>query len=153
MLGALIEAVGVPAAILRRDRRRTLVVEQANAMLAAVLGCDHAALPGEAAEVLLPRLALATLEATLPETPIDTRLGPLALPHRAVVRALSPRSRGVRRLLVTFVPGADSLDLGEASPLGLGREEIGALALEVLDMQSEMLSRWRPHWRANASLQ
>ena len=144
MLGALIEAVGVPAAILRRDRRRTLVVERANAMLAAVLGCDHAALPGEAAEVLLPRLALATLEATLPETPIDTRLGPLALPYRAVVRALSPRARGVRRLLVTFVPGADSLDLGEASQLGLGREEIGALALEVLDMQSEMLSRWRP---------
>ena len=47
-------------------------------------------------------------------------------------------------MLVTFLAAPDGLALQESSLSGLGHDEIGALALEVLDTQSEMLSRWRP---------
>ena len=145
MLGAFVEAVGVPAAILRVGPRGALVVEGANALLATVLDCDRTALLGEGADILLPRQVLATLGDTLPEAPITTRLGPLALPYRAMARALpGPSRRGGRRLLVSFLPVVEGLELREASPSGLGREEVGTLALEVLDTQSEMLSRWQP---------
>ena len=143
MLGALVEAVGVPAAILSGARVGQFVVEHANALLATLLGCDRSALPGEAADTLLPRPALAALTAALPDAPIITRLGPLALPYRAVVRRLPGPARR-RRVLVTFLPAPDGVGLVEASLHGLGRDEIGILALEVLDTQSEMLSRWRP---------
>ena len=47
-------------------------------------------------------------------------------------------------MLVTFLAAPDGLALQESSLSGLGHDEIGTLALEVLDTQSEMVSRWRP---------
>ena len=110
MLGDFVEAVGVPAAILSGSRSGMLLVEHVNSLLAVAMGSDQAVRRGQSAETLLPRAAVVALLRGLPEAPIDTRLGPSALPYRAVIRRL-PGTQRRRRVLVTFLAAPDGLAL------------------------------------------
>ncbi len=116
MLGDFVEAVGVPAAILSGSRSGVLLVEHANTLLAAAVGSDQSLIRGQSAETLLPRAAVAAMLQILPEAPIDTRLGPSALPYRAVIRRLPVTARR-RRLLVTFLAAPDGFALLEFEPV------------------------------------
>src|SRR4051794_7686468 len=140
MTGVTLEAMGVPAAALCSDRGGKLVVEAANGALLRLLGGGGARVTGASAEALLPRSVVAAWTEGEHAEPVDTRLGSLGLPHRAIARALPPDAHGGRRLLATFLPTA-TLPMPEAA--GLAPSDLGATALEILDMQGEMVSRWR----------
>jgi diguanylate cyclase (GGDEF)-like protein/PAS domain S-box-containing protein len=140
MLGVILDAIGVPAAALQIAASGRLVVRAANDALAGLLGCGRPELAGTDAGALFPAAAVTQWAGTASTAPVEVSLGALALPHRAVVRPL--RLAGdAPGLLVTFLP--------QAAPqlerlAGLGPSDLGVTALEVLDMQAEMVSRWRP---------
>jgi diguanylate cyclase (GGDEF)-like protein/PAS domain S-box-containing protein len=144
MLGAVLEAIGVPAAAIGYGRAGTLVLHAANGELAALLDCCPEALAGEPAETLLPRATVLGLPTAASPEPIPTRLGALALPYRASVRVIASEPGIEQRWLVTFLPAAELADMPAPWATGLGPGELGATALEILDVQSEMVSRWRP---------
>ena len=140
MTGVTLEAMGVPAAALCRGPDGALVVEAANGVLLRLLGGAGTGLAGAPAEALLPRSVAAAWAEREQAEPADTRLGPIGLPHRVIARPLPPDATGGRRLLVTFLPTA-ALPLPNV--VGLAPSDLGATALEILDMQGEMVSRWR----------
>jgi diguanylate cyclase (GGDEF)-like protein/PAS domain S-box-containing protein len=117
------------------------VVEAANSALAAALGCDRERLVGSPASGLIPEPAASGWADQTPDEPVDTRLGELALPFRALGRLLPPEPTRGRRLIVTFLPAPGPSFVPAA---GLGPADLGVTALEVLEMQAEMVSRWRP---------
>ncbi len=119
MLGAVLEAIGVPAAAIGHGRAGALVLRAANGALAALLDCRPEALVGEPAETLLPWAALMALPTAGSPSPIPTRLGALALPYRASVREVAGEPGGERRWLVTFLPAAELADM--PAPWAAGR--------------------------------
>ena len=140
MLGVILDAIGVPAAAMQLVAPGCLVLAAVNGALEVLLGRGAAALRGTDAACLIPPAALAQWAGTDRAAPVDVDLGPLALPHRAIARRLAVPVEGAD-LLVTFLPlAAPQLD----RPAGLGTADLGVTALEVLDMQAEMVSRWRP---------
>ena len=141
MAGVTIEALGVPAAAMRRDGDRRLVIEAANSLLAGLLGCEPATLVGEAAETLVPHAVVTAWLRDEVDDAAETRLGMRALPYRAITRRLPAGESGSLRLLVTFLPATVPRI---AAGGGLASADLGATALEILDMQGEMVSRWRP---------
>jgi diguanylate cyclase (GGDEF)-like protein/PAS domain S-box-containing protein len=141
MSGVTIEAIGVPAAAMRTGGDGRLVIESANGLLARLLGCDAATLVGDPAETLVPHATVrAWIHGEAADT-AETRLGPLALPYRAIARPLPAEPSAPLRLLVSFLP---AMATPIADVAGLAPADLGATALEILDMQGEMVSRWRP---------
>jgi diguanylate cyclase (GGDEF)-like protein/PAS domain S-box-containing protein len=127
MLHEILDAVAAPVAMLTRGAADGgLVIEAANGRLASLLGSTPAALAGQPALLVLP----ASLGVGPEGGKSEVALGPGALPHRAVVRALPDGPGGRPRCLVTFLPYLES--------------SLGAVTLGVLDLQSEMISQWRP---------
>ena len=141
MLGVILDAIGVPAAAMRIAVPGRLEVVTANSALEALLGCDPGALAGQPASVLVPEGVAARWTGQVPAELVETRLGEFALPYRANARPLNLDDAGAPGLLVTFLPAAAPNVLQLA---GLGPVDLGVTALEVLDMQAEMVSRWRP---------
>ena len=140
MLGVILDAIGVPAAAMQLVAPGCLVLAAVNGTLEALLGRAGAELRGMDAASLLPPAVLAQWSGHDRSAPVTLNLGPLALPHRAIARRLDVPVDGAD-LLVTFLPlTAPQLD----RPAGLGTTDLGVTALEVLDMQAEMVSRWRP---------
>ena len=93
MLGEIIDAIGVPAAALRVTAPGRLVVVAANGALEVLIGCAPGALVGQPASTLLPEPVVAGWADGAHAGPVDTRLGELALPYRAIARPLHDRSR------------------------------------------------------------
>ena len=139
MLAAILDAICVPAAALRAGPRDQLVIEAVNGALAALLGGAPSELVGAPASVLVADAAAPGWAADPPTAPIDTRLGDPALPYRALVRPVPKDDASL--LIVTFTP-ATPHPLPSAQ--GLSGADLGVTALEVLEMQAEMVSRWRP---------
>ena len=137
MLGAILDAIGAPAAALDTANPPSVVVWSANASLEALLGMGS--LAGRDARALFAAPVVEHWLAAPAPAPIDLPLGEIRLPHRAVARPL-PVGSGAG-LLVLFLPSSGP-DLSR--PMGLGPTDLGVTALEVLDMQAEMVSRWRP---------
>ncbi len=141
MLGVILDAFGVPAAAMRIAAPGRLEVVAANSALEAILGCDPGALAGQPAAALLPeRVAASWAEQGAVEA-AETRLGGFALPYRASARSLPIGDDKEPGLLVTFLP---AVSLNGTQLTGLAPADLGVSALEVLDMQAEMVSRWRP---------
>ncbi len=145
MLGVILEAIGAPAAALAFDASAGLVVARANTELGAVLGCEPRALDGELAEALLPRASVRKLASAGPSHPIDTRLGAWGLPYRAMARPLPADLLPAGGLLVVFLPQSSLGNVPRSNLGGLAPGDLGATALEILDLQSEMISRWLPN--------
>jgi diguanylate cyclase (GGDEF)-like protein/PAS domain S-box-containing protein len=139
MIGAILDAVGAPASAFRLAASGRLVVTAANRALEALLDvgplCDR-----DAGELFAPE-AVAQWTGAEPCAPVPLSVGPLALPYRAVVRPLRLAGSAEPGLLVTFLAAPDA-HLERLA--GLGPADLGVTALEVLDMQAEMVSRWRP---------
>ena len=141
MLGVILDAFGVPAAAMRIAAPGRLEVVAANSALEAILGCDPGALAGQPAAALLPeRVAASWAEQGAVEA-AETRLGGFALPYRASARSLPIGDDKEPGLLVTFLPAVSP---NGTQLTGLAPADLGVSALEVLDMQAEMVSRWRP---------
>ena len=141
MLGEVLNAIGVPAAAIRVGPGSRSTVEAANGPLCALLGQEPGLLCGFAAAALLPTTVLESWAEHGPAEPVDTRLGSAAVPCRALARELSSDKPGERCLVVTFLPVAvQRAGSGDA----LGAPDLGVTALEILEMQAEMVSRWRP---------
>ena len=144
MLAVLLEAIGAPAAALSGNTASGLVVARVNTTLAALLGCAPDSMVGEVGRGALPRAAVAELMGVASNSPIDTRLGPWALPYRAMIRPLPAELAVGAELLAVFLPQPSAVGLPLSGMAGLAPGDLGATALEVLDLQSEMVSRWRP---------
>ena len=141
MLGVILDAFGVPAAAMRIAAPGRLEVVAANSALEAILGCDPGALAGQPAAALLPeRVAASWAEQGAVEA-AETRLGGFELPYRASARPLPIGDDKEPGLLVTFLPAVSP---NGTQLTGLAPADLGVSALEVLDMQAEMVSRWRP---------
>ena len=138
MLDAILEAVAAPLAVIRAEPGGRLVIVAANEALAMALGETLPKLAGRAAEEVLPPALLQAMVAPASERPsaglhdLSATVGPASRPYLARVRPLE-RSPGLAPdHVVTFVSVH-----AEADPLD-------GQVLEILDLQSEMVSRWRP---------
>lgn len=133
MLGEILNAIGLPAAAVRVGEDSRASLEGVNEALASLLGEQGAAR-------LLPAV-VERWEGGGADTQAEMVLSPDAPPYRVIARELPSRGPdGSRLLIVTFHPSPPS-----RSPLGrLGAADLGVTALEVLEMQAEMVSRWRP---------
>jgi diguanylate cyclase (GGDEF)-like protein/PAS domain S-box-containing protein len=141
MLGVILDAFGVPAAAMRAAAPGRLEIMAANSALEALLGCDPGALAGQPAAALVPEAVATRWAGQVPAETVETRLGEFGLPYRANARPLALGDVGGPGLLVTFLPAAAP---NVTQLAGLGPAELGLTALEILDMQAEMVSRWRP---------
>lgn len=138
MLGEFLDAVGLPAAAVRVGDCSRPVIEAVNRPLAALLGDDSRNLRGAPATRLLPASVVEEWARNKVTAPVDTRLGADAAIYRAIPRELVAEGR--RLVIVTFL----AMPASPALAGTLGAADLGMTALEVLEMQAEMVSRWRP---------
>lgn len=136
MLHEFLAAVATPACVLHHAHDGTLRVATANAALAALIGQPAGSLDGQPASTILPPLLLRALTAHASRragTPVEAvvPLGPAARLHRVAVEPAP--AAGTSGLIATFT----NLGAGKAA-------SAEPAALEILDLQSEMVSRWRP---------
>lgn len=141
----ILEALAAAVAIVRRDGEGNFVVDRANRRLAVLLRDPLE--PGRRLDGLVPPAlltALADVEsgreswAALPGIPI----GPLDVPCTVTV-ALPSGSVGPRRPVVTCLPEASKVEVAGPAAEEL-RVSLGNTALDLLDMQSELVCQWRP---------
>lgn len=137
MVDEMLGAVAAPVAVLRPGESPGLTVVAANTALAEALGMPLAALPGRSAESVLPKPLVRALESDQGADEAAGEVLRLTVPlgdggplHEARVRRLARPAAARPDLVVTFVP---------AFP-----EALGASVPEILDLQSELVSRWRP---------
>ena len=141
MLGVILDAFGVPAAAMRTAAPGRLEVVAANSALEAILGCDPGALAGQPAAVLLPEAVAASLGRAGRRRGGRDPARRVRAPYRASARPLPLGDDEEPGLLVTFLPAVSP---NGTQLTGLAPADLGVSALEVLDMQAEMVSRWRP---------
>ena len=141
MLGVILDAIGVPAAVMRCAATGRLEILAANAALDLLLGCERGALAGQLATVVLPDSVVARWAVAPAAEVAEIGLGEYRYPYRAMARALALEGEAEPGLLVTFLPSAAA---GHTQLAGLAPADLGVTALEVLDMQAEMVSRWLP---------
>src|SRR5262245_34129815 len=94
MLGEVLNAIGVPAAVIRVGPGLGSTVEAANDSLCALLGQEAGLLGGFAAAALLPTAILENWAEHGPAEPVDTRLGSAAVLCRALAREVPSEIAG-----------------------------------------------------------
>ena len=134
MLGEILNAIGLPAAAIRVGGGSRPCVEAINDALESLLESHADAAQGPATFLEEWTLGGGDLQG-------EVILSPGAPAYRAVARELpSHAANGSRLFVLTFHPQPSS----QAPFGGLGVLDLGMTALEVLEMQAEMVSRWRP---------
>jgi len=132
MLHAILDAVAAPVGVVRPAPGGRFVVVAVSEPLAAIVGALPASLAGRWSDEVLPlTLSSALLDAAHARAAAEAvvPLGAAAVPHRAVVRALTGTDEPL--LLVTFTEAAVARRSEAEMP-------------DILDLQTEMVSRWRP---------